>query len=105
MGANLGDALSAEGSIVFSNARASYPCPCLIGGLNAAGDGRGQPQKIFGVPGVDGFGAGFEGAMTEDRVVNGAAGEARCSGSFERLKLFLLVESNDREALADVADE
>jgi len=77
----------------------------LIRGLHTAGDEGGQSQKILGIPGVDGRGVGLEGAMPEDGVIDCAAGDACRGGSFQHLKILLLVESHDREALADIADE
>jgi hypothetical protein len=44
-----------------------------IGIFHAVGDGRGQAQKILGVPCVDNLGIGFERAVAENRIVNRAA--------------------------------
>lgn len=76
-----------------------------IGILHAAGDSRRQAQEIFGVPCVDHLGLGLERAVAKDRVVNRAAGETARGGRFRHLKIFLLVESDQREPLPDVAEE
>ena len=43
--------------------------------------------------------------MTKNRVVNRGADDTRRGGSFQSLRIFLFVQANDRETLADIADE
>src|ERR1022692_2929821 len=43
--------------------------------------------------------------MAEDRVVDATAEDASRRGIFEHLKILLLVETYEREALADIADK
>ena len=60
---------------------------------------------ILGVPSVDNLGPGFERAVAEDRVVNRAAGETGRGGAFRHLKILLLLESDERQPVPNVAEE
>ena len=64
----------------------------LIGSPDAGGDGLGQAEKVLRVPGIEGFSLGFERAMTEKGVVDGAAGESRRGGLLDRLEVVALVQ-------------
>ena len=77
----------------------------MAGILDPVGDSRGQAQKIFGVPGVDNFGPGFERAVAEDRVVDRAAGKIGGGGRFHHFKILPLVKGDHRQPLPDVTQE
>lgn len=79
--------------------------PSLIGPPDAVGDGLGQAQEVLRVPSVEGRGFGFERALPEKGIVNGAAGELRLSGLLYRLEVLAFVEGNKRQVFADVAQE
>src|SRR5712691_680361 len=64
-----------------------------------------QPQKIVCVPCVDHLGICLQRALSEDRIIDGATGEARASGSFRDLNILPLVERNQRHLVTDVAEK
>src|SRR6266851_6255360 len=64
-----------------------------------------QPQKIVCVPCVDHLGICLQRALSEDRIIDGATGEARASGSFRDLNVLPLVERDQRQPVTDVAEK
>src|SRR5437867_891590 len=78
-------------ALYLERARGSVQCSrALIRPPDAAGDGLGQAEKVLRVPGVEGCGLGFQRALSEKSVIDGAASQIRLGGLPDCLKIFAL---------------
>src|ERR1035441_3270517 len=74
-------------------------------GAQASDDFGSALTVVTNVPGIDRFGFGFEGAMGKHGVVDFAANDSERGRRAQGVSVFIRIQSDYREAIANVADE
>src|SRR5207244_431768 len=70
------------------------------GGLHPGRDFRTEPREILCVPSINGPRSRLERTMTEQGVVNRAAGETEAGGGAQHSEVFLIIEADNCHPLA-----
>ena len=76
-------------------------CWCFHPGRNSLPEAR----EMFGVPGVNGLGLRLDGALSDQRIIDGSTGHTASRSPVQHGNILLFGERDQREALTDVVQE